>query len=181
LFFPHNGHSSSAGTGLLGVALSEFVSRYTITDIEDLIPLIRKNVILNFPNWSSSSHIPGKGTGGNIHVESLDWIVLEKTPAYLRERNFSFMPPIDLLLVIDCIYHTSLLPPLVESIDYLSTPDHTAVLVVVELRSDDVIRSFLELWIAKPGWKIWRLGREGNLDRPYIMWVGWKTLSSENI
>lgn len=83
--------------------------------------------------------------------------------------------PADLLLCVDCIYHTYLLPALVDTIDHCSIANKTIVLVVVELRADDVIRSFLELWLAKPGWEIWRVGRSGSLGKPYVIWLGWKT------
>lgn len=81
--------------------------------------------------------------------------------------------PIDILLIVDSIYHPSLLPPLVETIDYLSTPGQTAVIVVSELRSEDVIREFLELWLSIPGWAIRRHSSAGFCG-PYAMWIGWK-------
>lgn len=40
-----------AGTGLLSMVLSPLVRRYTATDIGPLIPLIQKNVSLNFAGW----------------------------------------------------------------------------------------------------------------------------------
>ena len=66
-------------------------------------------------------------------------------------------PPIDLLLVVDYIYHPSLLPALVSTIDRLAAPGRTTVLVVVELRAEDVVRQFLELWVAadEGRWEIW--------------------------
>lgn len=79
---------------------------------------------------------------------------------------------VDVLLVVDCIYHPSLLPSLIETIDYLTSPNHTAVLVVSELRSDQVMREFLELWLALPGWVINRIC--ALISGPYVVWVGWK-------
>lgn len=76
---------------------------------------------------------------------------------------------------MDCIYHPSLLPALVETIDYLTTPGVTAVLVVVELRAEDVIREFLELWLnasTKGAWEIWHVDEV--MEGPYAVWVGWK-------
>lgn len=85
---------------------------------------------------------------------------------------------VDLILVVDCIYHPSLLPALVETIDYLTVSDRTAVLVVMELRASDVTREFLDLWITKStGWEIWRI--DGVLERPYVMWLGWRTDNTE--
>lgn len=104
-------------------------------------------------------------------MEELDWVILHSTPPRLRIRH---SPAIDLLLIVDCIYHPSLLPALVETLDSLTVPELTTVLVVVELRAEDVIRTFLELWLAKPHWEIWRLGRHGALGKPYVMWSGRK-------
>jgi hypothetical protein len=80
---------------------------------------------------------------------------------------------LDLILVVDCVYNSSLLPALVETIDFLATPNQTAVLVVVELRQEDVIREFLEMWIARDAWQIWRVGF-GFLGSRYAVWAGWK-------
>jgi protein N-lysine methyltransferase METTL21D len=79
------------------------------------------------------------------------------------------------LLVVDCIYHPSLLPALVDTIDYLATIERTVVLVVVELRAEDVVREFLELWLGTGGgdiWEIWHL--QDVMEGPYAVWLGWK-------
>lgn len=81
--------------------------------------------------------------------------------------------PIDLILAVDCIYNPSLLPALVETIDYLTTPGKTAVLIVMELRQEDVVREFLELWIAKGGWEIRRVA-SAFMGARYAVWMGWK-------
>ena len=50
-----------------------------------------------------------------------------------------------------------------------------AVVVVVELRAEDVVREFLQQWLdlsAGAEWEIWSVG--GLLDGPYAAWVGWK-------
>ena len=94
-----------------------------------------------------------------VKAEALDWLALQECPPNIRRSVYSY-DPIDLLLVVDCIYHPSLLPALVETIDYLSIPDRTTVLVVVELRAEDVIREFLELWLGAGGkgiWEIWHV------------------------
>ncbi|KAJ3827241.1 putative methyltransferase-domain-containing protein [Lentinula raphanica] len=155
-----------SGTGILGVALSPVVRHYTCTDIHDLMPLIHKNLALNFPEWPH---------GCNVSLTPLDWIELAKTPSNTRSRLFKF-DPIDLLLIVDCIYHPSLISPLLTTIDFLTTPDVTTVLVVVELRAEDVVREFLSGWLTIPGWEIWRIGNGNDAitRRPYAMWVGLK-------
>ncbi|KAI1791293.1 putative methyltransferase-domain-containing protein [Ganoderma leucocontextum] len=177
-----------AGTGLLGVVLSPFVRHYTITDIEELVPLIRKNVARNMPDPTTSSHKPKLSTPrspppsptSKVVITALDWVQLYNTSASLQP-NLVPADPADILLVVDCIYHPSLLPALLTTIDVLAIPDKTAVVVVVELRAEDVVREFLQGWLEKSSqgeWEIWSVG--DLLEGPYAVWVGWKdTLSRD--
>jgi len=162
----------SAGTGLLSIALAPLVRQYTATDIGPLIPLIRKNVTLNYPGWPN---ISSESPGANIAVEELDWQLLESTPISQRAKLLSF-DPVDLLLVVDCIYHPSLLSSIVTTIDYLSIPGRTTVLIVSELRAEDVMREFMETWLSKPAWEIWRIPNQV-LGKHYAIWMGWKPLA----
>lgn len=165
--------TASAGTGLLGIVLSPLVRQYTVTDIPDLLPLIRKNLSLNYDGWSNSNL---SGPGSNITVEALDWVQLHRTPLAIRSRLIPTpADPIDLILAVDCIYNPSLLPALVETIDFLTTPGKTAVLIVMELRQEDVVREFLTLWLAKGGWGIRRVA-SAFIGVRYAVWVGWKSI-----
>ena len=136
----------------------------------------------------------------NITVESLDWLQVLGTRPPARAALFSLAhkEPVDLILVVDCIFNPSLLEALLETIDYYTVPGRTVVVVALELRADDVIREFLEGWLARADWKIWRvesnsdsdldldsdLDSEGNvtadgeifLDPSYIVWIGAKLL-----
>ncbi|KAI0766869.1 putative methyltransferase-domain-containing protein [Trametes elegans] len=168
-----------AGTGLLAVVLAPFARHYTVSDIEDLVPLIRKNVARNL----SSSPVPSpkpKGpispTQSNITVTPLNWIELRNASTTLKDKLVP-AEPADLLLVVDCIYHPSLIPPLLSTIQYLTVPGHTSVLIVVELRAEDVVREFLQGWLElSPAgeWEIWSIG--GLMQGPYAMWVGWRNV-----
>lgn len=165
-----------SGTGLLGVLLSQLTKQYTVTDIDDLVPLIKKNLSLNIPNLDATPKRTASASTPSCKVtaESLDWVELLNCPPALRRSSFSY-DLIDLLLIVDCIYHPSLLPSLIHAIDYLSTPEHTTVLVVVELRAEDVIRQFLELWLeagSKGTWEVWRV--QDVLQGPYAVWIGRK-------
>jgi len=73
--------------------------------------------------------------------------------------------------VADCIYNPSLLPALVNTINCYTVPRHTEVMVVVELRSDEVIWDFLTLWLKSGMWKVIRLDI---LSHRYAVWVGRK-------
>ena len=156
---------------MLSIALAPLVRRYTATDIEALIPLIRKNITLNFPGWPNTS---SESRGSNIVAEDLDWQLLEFTPISRRAKIFNF-EPVDLLLVVDCIYHPSLVSSLVTTIDYLSIPGKTTVLIISELRAEDVMREFMETWLGKPGWEIWRIPNDV-LGKHYAIWMGRKPL-----
>jgi len=115
-------------------------------------------------------NVPSASTS-NIVARDLDWITLQSTPPTLRTKAFSF-EAVDLLLVVDCVYHPSLVGPLVETIQYLATPGKTTVMVVVELRADDVVREFLEAWLqSDPRWVIWSLG-EQRFSSAYALWMG---------
>jgi hypothetical protein len=155
----------SGGTGFLSIALSPLVKQYTVTDIAQLIPLIMRNVSSNRPS------------GHNILVEELDWTVLESASPSQRCKVYNTKDrPIDLLLAVDCLYHPSLIPPFVATINHLATPSRTAVLIVSELRADDVMREFLDAWLNTPGWEIWRIPND-DLGKHYVVWLGWKPAS----
>ncbi|KAJ7091334.1 putative methyltransferase-domain-containing protein [Mycena belliarum] len=174
-----------SGTGLLSIALSPLVQQYTATDLGELLPLIRKNLSLNFPGWPHTQTKQGTAMPGhNVVVEELNWQTLLSTASSRRARLFPRpSPPADLVLIVDCIYHPALLASLVAAMDFVSTTDSTAVLVVMELRAEDVTREFLERWLTLSSgeWEIWRVGNdepEGMLakETPYVMWVGWKSV-----
>ncbi|KAK6992212.1 putative methyltransferase-domain-containing protein [Favolaschia claudopus] len=169
-----------SGTGLLSIALSPLVGQYTATDIAELVPLIRKNLTLNFSGWPHTANKQEtRFPGHNVCVEELNWETLHSVPPHRRPQVLPLpSSPLDLILVVDCIYHPSLLPPLHTAMDYLTTPGTTAVLVVMELRAEDVTRDFLEQWLALDDgkWEVWRVGEDQSMGtaRPYVIWVGWK-------
>ncbi|KIK20809.1 hypothetical protein PISMIDRAFT_656097 [Pisolithus microcarpus 441] len=167
-----------AGTGLLGIALSPLFRTYTASDIAALLPLIRKNVTLNpHPKYGAV-----RSQSMNLSVEELDWLTLASLPPGPARTRYCPSPRVgpsstpnkddiwDLILAVDCIYHPSLLRPLVDTIETLSTTGRTWVFVVVELRQEDVIREFLNLWLTLGGWVITRT--EGLLDENYAIWAG---------
>ncbi len=157
-----------AGIGFLGILLAPHVQRYIVTDIAEMIPLLKKNIksCLFTPNIQ------------HIDAEELDWVQLFS--AAPSKKHAAFTMPLDegafdLLICSDCIYNTSLVPALIHTIDYCSTPGKTMALVVAELREEEVLREFLAAWLNVDGgrWEIRRLS-EDCLDSRTVGWVGWK-------
>jgi hypothetical protein len=131
-----------------------------------LLPLLRKN-LFSVPGPSTTS--AGSGIGATAHaiaVAALDW-----TLSAQRQIDVCDDPP-EVLLVVDCIYHPSLVRPLLETMTALAAPRHTVALVVAELRAEDVLREFLEVWIAL-GWNVWSVA-DGLLGPRWGMWVAWR-------
>ncbi|KIO29924.1 hypothetical protein M407DRAFT_226083 [Tulasnella calospora MUT 4182] len=155
-----------AGIGLLACALGPLTGHYTVTDIEVLVPLLRKNV-------SRSALSPSRVT-----VTDFDWVALQNAPKSRRSTVFGVdgHGPFDLILCCDCIYNTELVPPLVEAINYAAPGSGTVVLVVAELREEDVLREFLSTWLESGSWEIWRLP-ERHLGVRTIAWAGWRKSS----
>ncbi|KAI9573801.1 hypothetical protein HD554DRAFT_2012576 [Boletus coccyginus] len=175
-----------AGTGLLGITLAPLARTYTITDIKLLLPLIQKNVSLNSPGWRDGSL--DNDSKSNITIEELDWLVFASLPSGTARARYCPVPMAtsalelesadhvawDVVFAVDCIYNPSLLPALVDTLDAVSTAGRTWVLVVAELRQEDVLREFLDLWLkqASGRWEITRV--EGMLDVHFVMWAGRK-------
>lgn len=171
-----------AGTGLVGLALAPLVHSYTVTDVGPLLPLILKNVTLNSFDRSLGKPTP------NITIEELDWVVLASLPPGTARTRYCpalRVTPVtkldsndhdawDLVLAVDCIYNPSLLRALVETIDAVSTVGRTWVLVVAELRQEDVFREFLNLWLKQSSgsWEITRV--QGLLDVHFVVWAAQK-------
>jgi len=80
--------------------------------------------------------------------------------------------PPDILLVVDCVYNPSLVPPLTEAMSYFAG-DQTTVIVFMELRSEDVTQEFLASWMQSGAWIIWRIPHS-TIHPRYVLWVGWK-------
>lgn len=112
-----------------------------------------------------------------ITATALDWLL----PPSRQLPDSILLDIPDIVLVVDCIYHPSLIKPLLRTIEELSVRGRTVVWVVCELRAEDVVREFLEGWLEmEGGWKIWSMSGEGSegegqgLGPRYGMWIGWK-------
>jgi hypothetical protein len=155
-----------SGTGLLAILLSPLAASYTATDLEDLVPLIRKNVTANV---SSPSH--------TITIAPLDWTAVHNAPRNSLSRllpqpydQVQVKP--DLIIAADCIYHPSLIKPLIDTMNALSS-SQAFVLVLAQLREVEVLREFVGEWINS-GWEIWRIEHNGTsvLGPGFVAWMG---------
>ena len=175
-----------SGTGLLGLVLAPWAGHHTCTDLPDLIPLIRKNITINS---NLLSHCPDR-----LSYEPLDWNDVYNCSPAARERMFLKHLPtgsssgsnnedqisgFDLILAVDCVYNPSLIPPLLTTIDLYAIPGRTVVLVVMELRDEDVVREFLTQWTSMSQWEITSVGNDGRpsfLDERFAIWMGLKSI-----
>jgi hypothetical protein len=128
---------------------------YTATDTPALLPLLQKNVL------SART-----STTATVTTTALDWTLPTQ-----RQLDVRADPP-DILLVVDCIYHPSLVHPLLTTMTALTAPRRTVALVVAELRAEDALRDFLDGWIGL-GWHVWSVA-ECLLGPRWGMWVAWR-------
>lgn len=170
-----------SGTGILSVLLGPLVKNWTATDIATLLPLIRKNHKRNAERLALA----------HLSTEELDWTW---TTRQMKRALLDLCCPcggekaetskgFDIAVAVDCLFNEALVQPFVNTLDHLPT---SVVIIVVELRSPDVLRLFLERWLAsKHEWAIWRASRSGEdqeetaenlLGRRYVTWVGFRGL-----
>lgn len=213
-FFIINHHQlcGSSGTGLLSIVLAPLVAHYTATDLPVLLPLIRKNMEYNLtPSQRSKVSIDDidwtqlHNTPAHIRHKMFPFCAMSHCSPpeqILPERSTTrgqitlVQPftsgkqwPIDLILAVDCIYNPSLIAPLLDTINFLTSlnshaaprpeadnttnvrpPAFPIVLIVLELRAADVTREFLHAWLELPGiWEIWCIPL---LGARFAMWVG---------
>ena len=150
-----------AGIGFLATVLSPHTKQYYATDIAALVPLMRKNIS---KTSSESSSIP------KAVALDIDWVQLHTASPSWRSHAFLSLNA-DIIICCDCIYNAALIPPLITTLNHYATPK-TSVVIVAELRHEDVLREFLSSWLSSNNWEIWRLP-ESKLGKRTIAWVGW--------
>ncbi|XP_069049297.1 protein N-lysine methyltransferase METTL21D [Lepisosteus oculatus] len=117
-----------AGTGVVGLMAATLGARVTVTDLEDLQPLLELNI---------RDHLPLVRTG-SVKAKVLKW----------GGDVTEFLPPPDFLLMADCIYYEQSVEPLVKTLRDLAGPQ-TRVLCCYEQRTmgknPEVEKRFFEL------------------------------------
>lgn len=127
-----------SGTGMLAVLLSEACGTYTATDLYENLRLVSRNVELN-------QRLHGRPSKSKeVKLEELDWIAISKDSTKVssrtgREEGGGY----DLVIAVDCIYNEYLVRPFIDTLSAVCPQSSsTVVLVVVELRSADVVSPF---------------------------------------
>lgn len=159
------------------------------------------------------------GKALNIAAQPLDWVDIASTPAgssarsracshirRLAQKEGTDCPSFDLILAVDTLYNTALTAPFLAVLDEFASkgnvtpegsevPLSTLVIIICELRDEDVLRGFLESWLNVPGWEIWRLGGTGAereaddnditgmafMQGPFVVWAGWKIIKDSRL
>ncbi|GBC09133.1 hypothetical protein RclHR1_08620009 [Rhizophagus clarus] len=125
-------------------------SMVTITDVPIVIPEIEKIIKLNGLE------------NNNVLAKPLDWENRKDYIPFLIDKD-----PWDFILAADVVWVDYLIVPLVDSINELSTPSHTTLLLCHQTRttrSDNMLFDTLE----KRGWKIQKVLRdELNLEEGF--------------
>lgn len=123
---------------MLAILLSDVCGAYTATDLYDNLRLVSRNLELNRRDHARPP--PGK----EVKLEELDWVAVSKDtermhPGSRTRENGEY----DLVIAVDCIYNEYLVKPFVDTLSSVCPAGRsTIVLVVVELRSADVVSAF---------------------------------------
>jgi len=147
---------------------------------ERMIFTLRKNLFFSF-NPRSQEEVNNRSTSNLISLHS--------TPP-------SFTYP-SLIISLDCIFNPVLFQPLISTLNLLTEPNHTLVLLVIELRSEEMVREFLSEWLSfdeqhgedQNRWRIRSLENEelgddlldeeirqrlGTMGKGFALWVAWR-------
>jgi predicted nicotinamide N-methyase len=183
-----------SGCGLAAVAFSRFFRRYTCTDQFDCLKNLEANLVSNGltveygEGWAESSSGDGKRTVG---LKELDWVELvqqqlpsgnKASSASTSTHSASILPSsaiYDIILAADCIYNPFLILPFLSTIAHLSEPNHTVVLVAIELRSQEVTEEFLAAWLeeteTRGAWEVWRIKDfQPDGGSVHALWAAWR-------
>lgn len=182
-----------SGTGSLAVLTDELFEKgstatWTLSDQSSLLSTISRNLM------SNGLELGRDRSPTRYRIEDIDWFDTEKdwlnrhaVASKGREATY------DVILAVDCLYNEALIPPFLHTLDLLAHPASndgtpaTLVLIVSQLRSDDVMRLFIETWIGLPLWSVYRVTEEGlrgdlglNISHGrYVVWCGWKCVTSD--
>ncbi|KAI8931278.1 hypothetical protein NX059_011622 [Plenodomus lindquistii] len=154
-------------SGIVALTLGPMVAKYTATDQDYVLKLLRQNVAENLDTvLPSSRKKPGKskarvkgvpsGAAERMSVEALDW----------ETSDITHLPGVDMVIACDCIYNEALIEPLNSTCAALcrlptDSPSPTVVLIAQQLRSPDVFEAWLKSFCEK--FTVWQVP-DGFLD-----------------
>ncbi|KND01015.1 uncharacterized protein SPPG_04107 [Spizellomyces punctatus DAOM BR117] len=129
-----------AGRALVGMAAAVLGANVVVTDVDDVLPALKKVIALNehiIASDKAESELSGKGRIEGVC--NLDWTQRSNVISMLQ-------PPFDLILAADVVWLYDLIEPLVATIAELSSPNTTTLLAYQSraLRADRQLFSALE-------------------------------------
>lgn len=125
-----------SGMGLGGMSLAMMGYDVTLTDVMEVLPLLRANVEANVILASNDPQGQWKGKVGNVRVLLLEWGNQE----HIRDAG----PPYDIVVAADCVYNEELCDTFIQTIVDVSHKK-THVIIVNEFRSQSVQERFQDL------------------------------------
>ncbi|KAI0813976.1 hypothetical protein GGR55DRAFT_676111 [Xylaria sp. FL0064] len=159
-------------SGLVGLALSPFVSRYVLTDQAYVARLVEKNLEENLVTQRSSSQKRrGKLTSTsnqiNLRFTPLDWELDEVTTSLTGSPDVASF---DVVIACDCIYNDTLIEPLVQTCadacslrlrneentgESNETTNPTLCIVAQQLRDPEIFEGWIKKFSKK--FRVWRI------------------------
>ncbi|KAG0204543.1 hypothetical protein BGX28_003549 [Mortierella sp. GBA30] len=128
-----------AGTGYVGIALAKRLKpscTLILTDLEEVVPLMEKNVQENLS--SQSTDPPYSGQCATVKVEPLAWGNSEHAQRILGDGG------VDFVVASDLVYFPELYPPLLQTLREITKAGETKVVFGYKERA---------LWKESPFWE----------------------------
>jgi predicted nicotinamide N-methyase len=126
-----------AGTGLAGIALALYGANVTFTDIQSVLPLLKKNVEDNILKSTAASAAGQSNIVGSVDIKELDWS---------NEATYTqFKPPYDYIIAADCVYGEAAVEPFLRTVLQMANKK-TVVLIANEMRCQTVHSMFMDMF-----------------------------------
>lgn len=167
-------------SGIIGLALSQMVESFVLTDQDYVMKLLNQNLDENRPSAASttkgrkssakskrgSAHTSQATDVGNVIAKCLDWETDEVTPSLTGSE---LIDSFDVVIACDCIYNDALINPLVQTcVDACKLrgdgPEGkpTVCIVAQQLRSAEVFEDWLKAFHKM--FSTWRIPDEKLID-----------------
>jgi hypothetical protein len=153
-------------SGLIGLSMAPFLSKYILTDQHYVMKTLRHNVAANQPSSviarPRQKAVAYVTLDSSLEISTLDW----ETDSAINVHNaLGSHQSVNMLVACDCIYNDFLVKPFVQmclDICALCPPapsqTPTVVLIAQQLRSDEVFLEWLRTMMN--GFYVWRIPDE---------------------